>query len=334
MTTKKDKDELMEIIYSGEDIDQSLLNKFKNLNFRVDSVTPLYASIDSADVGQININNVKLLLERGVDVNKTNSDDNSTPLYIACEIDSPVKYDVVKLLLLYGANPNIVTNMCDTCLMAASKTAEPEIVELLLKNGANPNIINRRDHNTAIDEAAKWSYIYKDSKELSNKYALCVKLLLEYGANPDVNVNRRDESRNILPLNIYPSAIFNAIKSNNVKMIKELINGGADIFHIVSHLDSIDTTDEIKKIIIDIYEKETRLNRQIYRPVMQQLGYSPQQNPKFPWLIGGAGYTQAMKHFYEPQKKLPNKPIPQALLKGQIFKKKTRDENKGKNKKK
>lgn len=62
---------------------------------------------------------------------------NNTPLIIACNNGET---DIVKLLLKYGADPNIQEYNDFTALMDACSKGYKEIVKILLENGADPNI--------------------------------------------------------------------------------------------------------------------------------------------------------------------------------------------------
>ena len=83
-----------------------------------------------------NIENVKILLLNGADVNF--QDKNGYTALIWASINGYL--EVVKLLLLNGADVNIQTIWGDTALMFASCYGYLEVVKLLLLNGSDLNL--------------------------------------------------------------------------------------------------------------------------------------------------------------------------------------------------
>jgi HEAT repeat protein len=85
---------------------------------------------------------VKLLLERGVDVNTTaQSKERNTPLHLGALQGG---FEVVRLLLEHGANPNLLNAAGDTPLHAAiAGDEEIEVVKALVEGGARLDIPNQ-----------------------------------------------------------------------------------------------------------------------------------------------------------------------------------------------
>lgn len=84
------------------------------------------------------INAVKQLLAKGIDVNIRQETTGSTPLIVACSIDGT--YEIVEFLISKGADVNIVSSYDGrTALMWAVKESQ-KTVELLLAKGAKVNI--------------------------------------------------------------------------------------------------------------------------------------------------------------------------------------------------
>jgi len=82
-----------------------------------------------------NVEAVRSLLDKGVDVNGRNAKYNAT-LHVASELG---KLEVVKLLIEYGADVNIPNKFGGTPLHVVSHCGYRDIAELLLDHGANIN---------------------------------------------------------------------------------------------------------------------------------------------------------------------------------------------------
>ena len=111
------------------------------------------------------VETVKRFIEEGRDVNALAWDD-SFPIQIAAFSH---QFEVVKLLLENGADPNAHTNKCFTPLIyAAQWEVDIEIVKILLEYGADP---------TVKDEYGKGKTPLDIAKQNDNKEA--IKLLEE-----------------------------------------------------------------------------------------------------------------------------------------------------------
>ena len=142
---------------------------------------------------------MKILLEYGANPNLKDVS-GQTPLHLAIVDD---KIEIVKLLLEYLVDYNLKDNLGNTPLILAIKKNRIEIVELLLQYGA--------DLNLKDDEGRSPLYLAIMDNNLK-----MVELLLKYGANPNLKDDLGDTLLHI------------AVQENNFEIIKLLIGYGAD----------------------------------------------------------------------------------------------------------
>ncbi|MQL47724.1 hypothetical protein GEA64_06915 [Photorhabdus khanii] len=84
---------------------------------------------------------LKSLLSFSPDVNIIHPVTLATPLHVAVQVGRKIQ---VKLLLIAGANPNLVNRVGDTPLHIAAKINSPELALILLKSGADPTLQNKQ----------------------------------------------------------------------------------------------------------------------------------------------------------------------------------------------
>ncbi|AIF81939.1 hypothetical protein I862_06925 [endosymbiont of Acanthamoeba sp. UWC8] len=142
---------------------------------------------------------VKLLLDKGADPNIA-ANKGVTPLYIAAQNGH---VNVVELLLKRGANTDFITDEGITPLYIAAQNGHVNVVELLLKSGANVDPITGKGI-TPLYIAAQ------------NGYVNIVELLLKRGANTNFIT---DEG--ITPLYI-------AAQNGYVNIVELLLKSGAN----------------------------------------------------------------------------------------------------------
>ena len=163
-----------------------------------DGVTALYLA---AQNGRADI--VKLLLEYGADVNAT-TNYGVTALHFAAQNG---RADIVKLLLEYGADVNATTNYGVTALHLAAQNGHAETAQLLLENGAD--VLHAEDNYgvTALHLAAQ------------NGHAETAQLLLENGADVHAEDNYGRTALHLAAWSWQASA----------RIVKLLLENGADI---------------------------------------------------------------------------------------------------------
>ena len=129
-----------------------------------------------------NIENVRLLLDRGVNINfKDNYGD--TALMWASSEDNIY---IVEILLNHGANIDLLDDDGDTALDLAVGDGNTDIIELLLEHGAEVNIQNEFGE-TALIKASRYRRRDMDFVRLD-----IVRLLLDGGASPYLQNNNGD----------------------------------------------------------------------------------------------------------------------------------------------
>ena len=147
------------------------------------------------------IESVRLLLLFGADTNGLDRNRHS-PLLTATEVGS---LDFVKLLLKYGADPNLPAGPDSECPLAqAVIETKVELVQLYLTYGGDANL-NTSENDTLLHKAI--------SKTNPRKLA---ELLVEYGA--DVNAKNAEGE----------TALFASIQAKRIDLMTLLLDHGAN----------------------------------------------------------------------------------------------------------
>ena len=183
---------------------------------------------------------IALLLEAQIDINKVNTSCGQTALIVASYLGD---CKVVDVLLKNDADPNLHDNNGSTALMVASENGHPEVVQLLISAGADLNMtmtplisLSKREEITS-KVLAHYLPKYASSEMKIDMKAMCqenligsqnaltiavrerhistTELLLEAGANPNVNLN-------------HPPLLI-ACVTGNVEMVKLLLHSGAHV---------------------------------------------------------------------------------------------------------
>jgi ankyrin repeat protein len=148
-------------------------------------------NMNFTEIKDFNINIAKLLLEKGADPNITNSLGTKA-------IDYADNDDFISLLLLYGSTPKQI-NVFD----AIARNNEKEM-KLFLENSKDFNIMSE-DNVSVLNKAILYG---------RNEF---VKLLLEKGANPNLQVT----TYKIAPIHV-------AVGENNPEIVNLLLEKGAN----------------------------------------------------------------------------------------------------------
>lgn len=157
----------------------------------------MYASED----GKIEL--VKLLLDKGADVNATGYD-GCTALIRACENE---KIEVIKRLLKNKADVNVRAKDGETALICACQKGNLEVAKVLIAKGADVN---------AKGEDSRTPLIMACIGSMDNQLEM-IKLLLKNGSGVEIKDDYNE------------TALMHAAASNNPKIVKLLIDKGADV---------------------------------------------------------------------------------------------------------
>lgn len=169
-------------------------------DFDEDVMTRLTQAVDNDEIDE-----ARDLLRNhhnDIDINHQDAGGN-TLLHLAAFNDNP---GMVRLLLRYHANPNIVDDQMQGALHAAAGNSNVAITQQLLNAGANPNAADV-DGCTSLHMAIK-----SDGQNI----AACVQTLLDGGANPNIAAND-----GYTPL--HTAAMY-----DEVEVVRLLLQRGAD----------------------------------------------------------------------------------------------------------
>ncbi|CAF1052114.1 unnamed protein product [Rotaria sordida] len=175
-----------------------------------------------------------------------------TSLYVAMKSR---KFDVVKLLLKYGADPNAITKYCSTPFLLASEICDLDIIEACIEAGADLDFApsgSDADNLNITGQTALFMATLKDrinivkfliekgaQVNIQNRYGvspllLCsesgnrelVQTLIEAGANVNITPQGELAEENFL---VGQTPLFVAAKKGHVEICEYLIQNGADV---------------------------------------------------------------------------------------------------------
>ncbi|GFO40276.1 ankyrin-3 [Plakobranchus ocellatus] len=206
---------------------------------------------------------IRYLLEKGADANEVGDEMGNTPLMAAIVQRSNLRnvyypFDVVKLLLDFGADPNKVNFKGDNALHLAVAQQTLDVVSKLLEAGADPNIVNAQGNNALhlavaeqkLEVVSKLLEAGADSNKVNRQGDIALHLavteqtldvvskLLEAGADPN-KVNRQGDTAlhlALLEAGANPNkvnsegnnALYLAVAVQKLEVVSKLLEAGAN----------------------------------------------------------------------------------------------------------
>jgi ankyrin repeat protein len=141
-------DQIFEIFRRGN---RDLIERLVNLNFDINIREPRGRTLLWPALQNRDFDLAELLIDRGLDINS--KDQNGIDiLYAVINLRTKDK-ETMRFLLRHGANPNNMEGAIDTPLHNAINWSAFKLIKLLLDYGADPNIIDSRGR-TARDFAS------------------------------------------------------------------------------------------------------------------------------------------------------------------------------------
>ncbi len=144
ITTRKNKNEMMAYacLNSYHDIVKILLDRGISVNRRFsDGLTPMWYAVRNEDIKLM-----RMLHERGADLEARNKNGDTPLLYSVSKRSQPIVLELLKL----GANINVVDRQKSTPLMIASARGFAKAVELLIKKGADVNAHDSKGRSALV----------------------------------------------------------------------------------------------------------------------------------------------------------------------------------------
>ncbi|ORX57786.1 ankyrin [Piromyces finnis] len=226
-----------------------------------------------------NIEYLKLLIEKGADVNYRETNTLITPLMSLSIINKNLKikhmnaviYEMFKLLIDAGAyiNERDVDGKTALMYILSTKKASTKLVKLLVKHGAKINDFDYKSNNSPLiyacignnryvlkfllESGADTSIVTKDGNQLifhatMNECIFLTQYLIE---------NKLVNDLNCVDAN-FETPLMHAVRKKNIILIKYLLDNGADINYIndkcESALSKLLSSDRVSKKLIKCLE--------------------------------------------------------------------------------
>ena len=251
------------------------LSSYSNINMKDkdgDTILINYCYRNNPDI-------IEYLVSKGADVN-VKTDRGETPLDIVCnnsDLSDDETYNLVNMFLKHGAkidSDNVRScltgamfyNKQKTCMLLlehgadvntkylsksilyyACKWRNIPLIQTLLEHGADPNIGDTYYNVPCLEVFIKDNYGKIDSTSYE-----AIKLLLKYGADPDIEIRRGSSDSSIITIacmtnnielvkllldyhakinnqNLFNNPLYYASYDNNLEIIEELLKQGADL---------------------------------------------------------------------------------------------------------
>ena len=152
----------------------------------------------------------KFLLEHGAKIDHCTS---KRPVPALTNAVLAGSYELVELLIRYGADVNATGSTCITPISVAARYGHPKILKLLLQHGA--------DARAARDRGKTLLHIVASSEKQSSDFweavSTCIRLLVDHNADPDAMDNNGR------------TPLGEALMFGNHKMIEALLKHGAKL---------------------------------------------------------------------------------------------------------
>jgi ankyrin repeat protein len=164
------------------------------------------------------LESLNLIIQAGANINRKGSYYGMTPLMNACSSPHPNKYEIMKLLLQHGADPNATDDGGDNLLMrvfsgsSGTRDELDTLAPLLLDHGLDINARNRNG-KTALQQACWWGRLD------------VVKHLMQRGAN----IHEVDQRKETLLVEVMQGGTSPAIPGQHAEIARLLIENGADV---------------------------------------------------------------------------------------------------------
>ncbi|MEO7674879.1 MAG: ankyrin repeat domain-containing protein, partial [Pyrinomonadaceae bacterium] len=166
-------------------------------NVSYENRNALVAAVMNEDLDE-----VKDLISKGKKVNvRDKALEGISPLHAAVETGN---FEIMQILLAYGAKPNIRDYQKRTPLMMLDEDAEPEMARVLLAYGANIKLVDA-EKNAVLHHYAEF-----DDADM-------VRFLISHGADP----NAKNKARR--------TALMFAAENGSKDTVRALVENGADV---------------------------------------------------------------------------------------------------------